>query len=245
MVRIVPLGVNRYFGEGNNLGAEAATGDFLVFLNNDAFVHPGWIESLASAMEDDPGVAAVGPNVPLPRWSDPGGRRGIVLPNGEVARSARGRRGFPITTPNRAMSTSARPPACSCVRGNFLSVGGFGFEYEPAYYEDVDLCLKLALHFGRVIVDPRARVTHIESHTTTDRALQLHDMVELNRHKFANVWGDWLDRRQAFGTAAADTSEQPTVPWGTGLLPSPAPASRKDGADGGALLPLRAGAGWR
>jgi len=220
LVRILPLGVNRYFGEGNNIGAEAAAGEFLVFLNNDAFVHPGWIEALASAMQDDPGVAAVGPMFLYPdgRIQEVGG---VILPNGEVTQVGKGAVWLPehYTDPCGVDFCSA---ACLLLRrADFLSVGGFGFEYEPAYYEDADLCLKLALHFGRVIVEPRARVTHLESHTTTDRALQLHDMVELNRRKFVNVWGEWLARRQVFGTAVADTSDQPTLPWGTGLLPPP------------------------
>ena len=53
-------------------------------------------------------------------------------------------------------------------RSDFLKVGGFGFEWEPAYYEDTDLCLKLWTNCGKVMVNPLARVVHIESKTTSD-----------------------------------------------------------------------------
>ena len=57
---LLEVGENRFFGEGNNIGVDAAGGDYIVFLNNDAFVQPGWIEALSTTMRD-PYVAAVGP----------------------------------------------------------------------------------------------------------------------------------------------------------------------------------------
>src|SRR5215211_2765815 len=35
---LLRLPVNRFFGEGNNIGVEASRGRYIVFLNNDAFV---------------------------------------------------------------------------------------------------------------------------------------------------------------------------------------------------------------
>ncbi len=82
-------------------------------------------------------------------------------------------------------------------RADFLEVGGFGFEWEPAYYEDADLCLKLWTRCGKVMVNPDARVVHIESKTTSDSQLQLHDISEINRARFVAKWGPWLEARQA------------------------------------------------
>ena len=228
LVHILPIGVNRYFGEGNNIGVEAATGDFLVLLNNDAFVQPGWIEHLASTMAADPTVAAVGPMFLYPdgRVQEVGG---VVLPNGEITQVGKGAVWLPPHY-TEVCTVDFCSAACLLMRtADFLSAGGFGFEYEPAYYEDVDLCLTIARHFGRVVVNPRARVVHLESHTTTDRALQLHDMVELNRRKFVNVWGEWLSRRQAAGTAFDQAGSEPTVPWGTEVYPPGFTARRPPG----------------
>ena len=81
-------------------------------------------------------------------------------------------------------------------RSDFLKVGGFGLEWEPAYYEDTDLCLKLWTQCGKVMVNPNARVVHIESKTTSDSRLQLHDISEINRARFVKKWGPWLEARQ-------------------------------------------------
>ncbi len=54
-----PGGANLGFGAACNRAARAASGDLLVFLNNDARPEPGWLPPLAAAF-GDPGVGAAG-----------------------------------------------------------------------------------------------------------------------------------------------------------------------------------------
>jgi GT2 family glycosyltransferase len=51
---------NLGFARGNNVGAAAAQGDYLVFLNNDAVVTHGWLTGLIRYLRD-PDVGMVGP----------------------------------------------------------------------------------------------------------------------------------------------------------------------------------------
>ena len=51
---------NEGFARGNNIGAAAAKGDYIVFLNNDTIVTRGWLEGLLRHLED-PQVGMVGP----------------------------------------------------------------------------------------------------------------------------------------------------------------------------------------
>jgi GT2 family glycosyltransferase/glycosyltransferase involved in cell wall biosynthesis len=204
---LVEVGVNRFFGEGNNIGVDFASSDYIVFLNNDAFVQPGWIEALASTMRGDPGVAAVGPMFLYPdgRVQEVGG---VALPTGDAVQVGKGAVWGPdhYDTPCVVDYCSA---ACLMMRrSDFLKVGGFGFEWEPAYYEDTDLCLKLWTHCGKVMVNPLARVVHIESKTTSDSRLQLQDISEINRARFVKKWGAWLEARQTSHLADLDHA-----PW--------------------------------
>lgn len=192
---LVEVGENRFFGEGNNIGVDEAHGDYIVFLNNDAFVQPGWIEALCETMRDDPQVAAVGPMFLYPdgRVQEVGG---LALPTGDVVQVGKGAVWGPdhYDAPCAVDFCSA---ACLMMgRADFLEVGGFGFEWEPAYYEDADLCLKLWTRCGKVMVNPAARVVHIESKTTSNSELQLHNISEINRARFVAKWGPWLQARQ-------------------------------------------------
>ncbi len=192
--KLVEVGENRFFSEGNNIGVDFAGGDYIVLLNNDAFVVRGWIEALAASMRADPTVAAVGPMFLYPDGSvqEVGS---LALPTGDIVQVGKGAVWGPdhYDTPCIVDFCSA---ACLMMRkADFLKVGGLGFEWEPAYYEDVDLCLKLWVHCGKVMVNPGARVVHIESKTTSDSSLQLQDISEINRAKFVAKWGPWLEER--------------------------------------------------
>jgi GT2 family glycosyltransferase len=55
-LKIVRNSVNMGYGLANNIGYEHAVGDYIVFLNNDTVVDPGWLESLVSVMEHDPSI---------------------------------------------------------------------------------------------------------------------------------------------------------------------------------------------
>jgi GT2 family glycosyltransferase/glycosyltransferase involved in cell wall biosynthesis len=215
---LVEVGVNRFFGEGNNIGVDFARGEYIVFLNNDAFVEPGWIEALSSTMRDDPLVAAVGPMFLYPdgRVQEVGG---VAVPTGDVVQIGKGT----VWGPDH-FDTACVVDYCSAAclmmrRADFMEVGGFGLEWEPAYYEDTDLCLKLWTQCGKVMVNPTARVIHIESKTTSDSRLQLHDISEINRARFVKKWGPWLEARQVAHLDAGDrsTAVDPTAPLPEGL----------------------------
>ena len=58
-VRIIRSRNNLGYAEGSNLGAREALGKYLVFLNPDTVVTPGWLEALIAALENEnhPGLA--------------------------------------------------------------------------------------------------------------------------------------------------------------------------------------------
>lgn len=195
--RIVSIGVNRYFGEGNNIGVEEATGEFILLLNNDAYVEPDCIPELVSTMQADPSIAAAGPMFLYPSGAvqEVGS---IVLENGDIVQVGKGAiwDAHHYTDECTVDYCSA---ACLLMRKrHFNEVGGFSLQWEPAYYEDADLCLSLRQAVGPVVVNPRARVVHVESMTTADARMRLESQVDINRLAFVEKWGAWLKARQAF-----------------------------------------------
>lgn len=59
-LRLILNEKNQGFARGNNIGAAAATGKYLVFLNNDTVVTKGWLSGLIRYLQD-PEVGMVGP----------------------------------------------------------------------------------------------------------------------------------------------------------------------------------------
>jgi GT2 family glycosyltransferase/glycosyltransferase involved in cell wall biosynthesis len=59
-LKIILNDANQGFARGNNQGAAAATGDILIFLNNDTVVTPGWLPGLTHYLQF-PQIGMVGP----------------------------------------------------------------------------------------------------------------------------------------------------------------------------------------
>ncbi|HZZ00681.1 MAG TPA: glycosyltransferase, partial [Candidatus Baltobacteraceae bacterium] len=191
-VRTIRLERNGGFGAACNAGAAAARGTYLHFLNNDAFVTPGWLAPLVETFERDASIAAV---VSQLRYAD-----GTLAEAGGVMwRDGRGSNYGRGDSPDDWRYASARDvdygsAASLMVRANaFAGAGGFAPEFAPAYYEDADLCFALRERGGRVVYQPRSVVYHAEgvsygSNVRSDaRALQ-----ERNRHTFAAKWAQRL-----------------------------------------------------
>ncbi|HDL19282.1 MAG TPA: glycosyltransferase family 2 protein, partial [Bacteroidetes bacterium] len=60
---------NLGFAGGCNMGIRAAKGKYVLLLNNDTTVEPGWLEPLVNAMEKDETVAACQPKLLSSRFA--------------------------------------------------------------------------------------------------------------------------------------------------------------------------------
>ena len=62
-VRVVHNSHNTGFAGACNAGAAAAKGEYVLFLNNDTTVTPGWLDQLLAVIEKDRRIGAVGPKL--------------------------------------------------------------------------------------------------------------------------------------------------------------------------------------
>lgn len=188
-VRFLDIGINRFFGEGNNLGAEEAAGEYIVFLNNDVQVHQDWLTPLLSVIDGDSSIGAVGPKFIYPNGilQEAGA---FIDANGRSVQIGKGQ-DQNLSRFNFVRDVHYVSAACILVRkSDFIAAGGFNFIYEPAYYEDTDLCFSLRSMGKRVVYQPKSVVSHLESATTADptSSLKLNNISEINREKFLSRW---------------------------------------------------------
>ena len=173
-VRLVVGQGNVGFAKGANLGARAAKGDRLVFLNPDAFLQPGCVAELVSEIEGRRVPAIVGGRVlNADRTEQRGGRRGDITPVTallSLSRLARlpGWKRFEVHHEDQDLPEHASPVAtisgaCFCMRReDFDAVGGFDESYF-LHVEDVDLCWRVRQKGGEVLFHPKAEVVHLGS----------------------------------------------------------------------------------
>ena len=79
-LRLLAPGENLGFARGCNLGAQASVGRYLLFLNNDTEVTPGWLEPLVDTLDRDATVGAVGVEAALRGRHHPARGRGDHRP---------------------------------------------------------------------------------------------------------------------------------------------------------------------
>ena len=188
--RLIKLGVNRFFGEANNIASEEAKGEYLVFLNNDAFVKNGWLEPLISCINHEPFCGACGSKLIYPdgRLQEAGAE---VSADGGVLQVGK-KTGDPASPEyNRQKAVDYCSASSLAVKKDiFMKVGGFDLIWEPLYYEDVDLCFKLKLLGLKTYYCPQSEVIHIESATSSlvRNDLGLHNIIEINKLKFRERW---------------------------------------------------------
>jgi GT2 family glycosyltransferase/glycosyltransferase involved in cell wall biosynthesis len=184
-----------------NAGAASARGEYLVFLNNDTAVQPGWLDALIDTFEQHDKVGLVGAKLIYPdgRLQEAGG---IVF--NDASGWNYGRFQDPAAPEyNYLREVDYCSGAAIAVPAElFNRFGGFDTHYAPAYYEDTDLAMKVWASGLRVLYQPKSAVVHFEgisSGTDTSTGIKAYQVV--NQQKFLARWGERLRAHPAPGTS--------------------------------------------
>ena len=169
-VRVLRIDAPFNFSALNNAAAAGAEARLLAFVNDDILVvEPDWLKTMA-ALATAPDVGAVGAKLLYPNGSLQHGGIGLGLGPPRIA--GHELRGTPGETPGPlgrlAVTREASAVTAACMvleRGKFEAVGGFDQDAFPVAFNDVDLCLRLAVRGYRTLWTPWARLVHLESAT--------------------------------------------------------------------------------
>ncbi len=190
----------RYFRNEENSGflnscnnaSQYALGKYIVLLNNDTLVLPGWLDSLVDTYNEYPDAGLVGSK--------------LIYPNGRLQESggviwedASGINYGRDDDPDKPQYNFLREVdycsgACLCIpKSIWEELQGFDPLFTPAYYEDTDLAFRIRQKGYRVLYQPLSQVIHVEGATSgTDIAKGTKHYQEINRQKFYDRWKEVL-----------------------------------------------------
>lgn len=213
---------NTGFAAACNQGAQAAKGDYVLFLNNDTEPQPGWLPPLLDLAERDRSVAAVGSRLLFPD------RRiqhaGIGIFHDHLHQD-------PLQARNLGVGLAADAPAALVTREfqaltaasllvrktAFDQAGGFDAGYWNGY-EDVDLCFQMRNQGGKLVYQPASVVIHHESQSGPERFSKAQNNVRRLHQK-------WLRRIQPDFVVGPDGRIRESE---AGCIRPYSPAERKD-----------------
>jgi GT2 family glycosyltransferase len=186
-----------------NAGAAAAHAPYLLFLNNDTQVTPGWLDRLLQTYLDEPGCGIAGSQLVYPdgRLQEAGA---LVYADGEAWNVGRFEKRDDPRYLFRRDVDYVSGAALLIEKSLFFAVGGFDARYAPAYCEDMDLAFAVRAQGRRVVYEPTSVIVHCEGISSgTDLTAGVKQYQVLNRAKFIEKWHDALQRQPQRHTPVA------------------------------------------
>jgi O-antigen biosynthesis protein len=200
----------------NNVGVREASGEIVLFLNNDVEINePGWLTEMV-AQVCRARVGAVGACLFFPEGSIQ--HAGVVLNLGGIAghifRRARLEAESIGGSSQRVREVTAVTGACMAVRKEvFEQAGGFDEVNLPISYNDIDFCLKLRSLGYRNIYTSFARMVHHESvsRAEMEKESARKDAATEEARIVLNRWPDEFKRDAFFNPNLTTEIEWPTL----------------------------------
>lgn len=202
--RSIRLERNAGFSVPVNLAAREAAGEALVLINDDCVCDPDYVERVVAALDPGAGVvmaASVMRDVADPSLIDSAGMEldGTLLVYDYL-------NGYPVSSLREGPRDPIGPSAAAAGfdREAFLAVGGFD-ERIFAYWEDVDLVLRLRREGGRCRLAADAGGTHEHSATLGSGSAAKNYLTGWGRGYTLRKWGVMGSPRRVVSVIARET----------------------------------------
>lgn len=185
-VELIHNEANVGFPAGCNHGIHHARGRFLVFLNHDTVVVPGWLDGLiAWALSDWPRTGMVGPtcNYTAPPQLVPAPYRDLAGLEPFAARRRQELAG-------KALEVERLLGFCLLVRRDVLSlVGNFDTRYGLGFFDDDDLSLRVRQAGFKLKIAQEVYIHHFGSRTFRSLGIACEEHLRANFEQFKEKWG--------------------------------------------------------
>ena len=204
-IRFTNRGANYSFSDSNNFGAMMASGDVLLFCNNDVRFHKPIIADIVEGLGDD-SVGIVGvhlcDDVPVPSLesaSAPTQHLGVHIRMGSECHVIQA---YESRYAQDLPAVATAPFETPAVTGALLGVRRSVFEelqgFDERYFygqEDIDLCLKAQASGMSVVSLNQTSALHLRAYSRHTMSPKYSAVRERNRSVLDERFGFWLRRR--------------------------------------------------
>jgi GT2 family glycosyltransferase/glycosyltransferase involved in cell wall biosynthesis len=180
---------NKGFAAGNNQGLVIAKGDYLVLLNNDTHVTPGWLTSLVKHMQRDESIGLLGPVT-----GNIGNEAKIAIQYADMDEMLIESSKF--TLRHIGQLTPLRTAAFFCVmisRTAYEKVGLLDEAFGIGFFEDDDYCRRIEQAGFTIYCADDVFIHHHLSASFNKLKLETRQkLFEKNKVTYEKKWGPWV-----------------------------------------------------
>lgn len=200
---------NRGFAAANNQGLNLAAGDYLVLLNNDTHVTPGWVRTMVRHLESDKTIGLIGPvtnNIGNEAKIDVvyDGMDDMIVKTSTYTRSHVGQT-FPLRT---AAFFCAMMP-----RTTYERVGSLDESFGQGFFEDDDYCRRIEATGLRIACAEDVFIHHHLSASFDNlKQQERQKLFDKNRKIYEAKWGAWTPHSYRSVESRAVSSQLHAIP---------------------------------
>ena len=180
---------NLGFAAGNNVGCRRASGDFIVMLNNDTFVTPGWIGKLLTHFEENPSLALLNPVT-----NNIGNEARIDIHYADMTEMEQVTAEY--TARRRGHRIPLRAAAFFCVmvrREVWDEVGELDEEFGVGFFEDDDYAMRVRkLGYAIECAEDVFVHHHLSASFNELGNEKKSELFDRNKRYFESKWGEWV-----------------------------------------------------
>lgn len=192
-IKLILNSKNYGFAKGNNIGMRAATGDYIILLNNDVRVTPGWIERLVFRAKDKkvglvgPVTNSIGNESKIDIAYDPDKPKEIENQASEYTYSHWGQ-----TLKLRNIAAFAWIMS----RNTHNKIGELDERFGMGLLEDDDYCMRVNQKNLNILCVDDAFVHHYGGASTTWGSKEFQLLFDTNKAKFEKKWNTkWIPHK--------------------------------------------------
>ena len=186
-IRVIRNESNLGFAAGNNVGIRETTGEYVVLLNNDTEVTPGWIWKALKHFRRTPNLGLLGPST-----NNCGNEARVGLRSPEEVWLDECFFRFNLRTPETIEASSV---AFFCVfipRKVILEVGLLDEDFGRGYFEDDDYCRRVETFGYEIKITRDIFVYHkMGASFNTIGELEQNELFLKNKRRYESKWGKW------------------------------------------------------
>lgn len=186
--KIVLNSDNRGFGPAVNQGLALAQGEYLVILNNDIIVGPGWLRGLRRHLEVNPELGLL-----CPVTNNIGNEAQVALQGSTPAEVFESARHYNLGRAGKLLPLTIAAFFCVMMpRRVYSAVGGLDEQFVPGFFEDDDYCLRVRA-LGMTIGCAEDVFVYHELSASFDKlsVTRRQAVFERNKALFEKKWGAW------------------------------------------------------